>query len=364
MPFIISLYIIRKTVFYLIIILALVATLFFIFDFVELVKVTSARQAPLSLAAHLAILKNYEHVSKTFPFIFILVTLATYTHLTRTFELVALRTFGISVWQFLIPVLLVAFIFGVFVVTALNPLGAMLLSRYERIEGTHLKGHGNLVAISENGLWLRDFELESGNSRIIHTLRIAQQGNEFFDISIFIMDEKYNFLKRVDAGYAQLEDGKNWVITNATVVDKSYNKSHYAKLLMPTHMNFAQIQESLISPETISIYKLPSFIWSTQASGLSITKHLNYFYKTLMLPFFYCSMVLIAINFSTALPRSGKVGRSIFYGILLGFVIYFLSDVMNALGLAGNLPIILTASAPTLICLSVGTYLTLHYEDG
>lgn len=354
----------RKSILYLTLILLLVSALFFVFDFVELVKITSSRQAPISLAIQLAMLKNYDHISRTFPFIFILVTLATYTNLTRTFELVVLRTFGISVWQFLMPLLLVAFGFGIVVVTILNPLGAMLLNRYDRVEGVYLKGHVSPISISESGLWFRDFEPESGNYRIIHTLKISAEEARFFNVSIFIVDEKYRFLKRIDAKDVYLKDNKNWLLSDATIVDRQYNIIHHKSLELPTHMRFLQIQESLVPPETISIYKLPTFISAMQASGLSTTKHLNHFYKTLMLPFFYCAMVLIAINFSTTLPRSGKVARSIFYGVLLGFIIYFLSDVINAIGMSGNLPVILTAIAPTIICLSIGTYLTLHYEDG
>ena len=51
-------------------------------------------------------------------------------------------------------------------------------------------------------------------------------------------------------------------------------------------------------------------------------------------------------------------------GILSGFVIYFLSNVIYALGLSGTLPVFLAAWAPAIITNFIGISALLHFEDG
>lgn len=362
MSFILYKYIARKNVICLLSTLVVISLMMLIFDFLELVKISYNTNLAISMVLKLAILKNYCHIEKTFPFVFILTTILTYANLTKTNELIVARSYGMSVWQFIFPAVVVAFVFGLVNVFILNPVGSSMLGKYERLEALHLKGQSSAIAISKNGLWLKE-STKTGNT-IIHSLRISQETKELFEVTFFLTDKDYKFLTRVSANSAKLEDNKNWILSNVEISNKDFSFERKDSYIMPTKISFLQIQESIISPDTISIYNLPSFIKATQESGFSTLRHLNYFYKILASPFFYISMVLIGIIFATKSSRSGKVGLFIFIGIMVGFLIYFLSDIINAIGIAGNIPIIFSALAPTLICLNIGLYLVLHYEDG
>ncbi len=362
MPIILFKYIAKKNILYLLIILFIVSVMMIIFDFMELVKISYNANLKMSMILKLAALKNYCHVEKTFPFIFIISTILTYANLTKSFELIVARSYGMSVWQFISPAIAVAFLFGIINVFILNPIGSSMLGKYEKLEATHLKGQSSAIAISSNGLWLKE-TTETGNI-IIHALRVLQEKKELFEVTYFITDKNYKFLKRVYANSARLDDNNFWILSDVDITNSDYSIEHKETYIMPTKISFLQIQESVISPDTISIYKLPAFIKTTQDSGFSTLKHLNYFYRIVASPFYYVSMVLIGIIFATKLSRSGRVGGFMFLGIIVGFLIYFLSDVITAIGIAGNMPIIFSALAPTLICFAIGLYLVLHYEDG
>ena len=62
--------------------------------------------------------------------------------------------------------------------------------------------------------------------------------------------------------------------------------------------------------------------------------------------------------------RKGGVTLLIATGALNGFLLYFLSDVVHALGLNGTIPIVLAAWTPGGIVGMVGIALLLHLEDG
>ncbi len=50
--------------------------------------------------------------------------------------------------------------------------------------------------------------------------------------------------------------------------------------------------------------------------------------------------------------------------MLTGFLLYFLSNFVFALGLSGKLPVILAAWTPAGISLTLGVASLLHLEDG
>jgi len=51
-------------------------------------------------------------------------------------------------------------------------------------------------------------------------------------------------------------------------------------------------------------------------------------------------------------------------GVAAGFLLYFLSDVVFALGLSAKIPVLLAAWTPTAVSLTFGASMLLHLEDG
>lgn len=362
MPEIIFRYIAKKNLLHLITVITLLAFVILIFDFVELLKISSTSQISSFTLLKMALLKNYSHLNKTFPFVIIVVTIMTYTSLTKSSELIVMRSYGISVWKFLSPSLFSAFFFGVLTVLIFNPIGLLSLKKYNSMEHAIIQGKAKTMNVGKNGIWLR--EIKEDKIIIINAIKVIQNQKKFLNASFFMTNKNYQFLERVDAKSAQLSNAGEWIIEDAIITKNDLSQHKAAKLNLPTSIQFNQIQETFLPPETISVYKMLEFIKDMQASGFSTLKHSNYFFKTLASPFLYLSMVLIAINFATANPRSGKVGISIITGMIFGFVIYLISDIINAIAISGAIPVYIAAIAPTVICLCTGIYLTIHNEDG
>ena len=58
------------------------------------------------------------------------------------------------------------------------------------------------------------------------------------------------------------------------------------------------------------------------------------------------------------------VGLIVLAGVVCGFMLYFLSNLVFALGISGKLPIALAAWTPAAIALALALPLLLHLEDG
>ena len=82
------------------------------------------------------------------------------------------------------------------------------------------------------------------------------------------------------------------------------------------------------------------------------------------MPVLFSAMILLAATFSLRPQRRGRVGLVILTGVMTGFLLYFLSNFVFALGLSAKIPVILAAWAPAGISMLLGIAMLLHLEDG
>lgn len=331
-------------------------------DFVELARRASARDGvSLGLIVELTLLRLPTLGLKIVPFAALFGAMFAYMRLTRSHELVVARAAGVSVWQFLLPALVVALLSGIAALAAIDPIASAMARRFEGVEDRVLGGQGSLSALSPSGLWLR--EGDGKRQMVIHAGRAADNGLTLGDVVIFIYEGTDRFVERVDAPRAQLEDGA-WRLTDALITVPDQPPRTEAQIDLPTTLTQASIQESFASPESLSFWALPQFIATLEAAGFSATRHKLRWHAVLAGPLLLCAMVLIGATFSLRLTRRGGVALLGACGIATGFLLYFLSDVALALGEAGSLPPALAAWSPAMISGLLGLAMLFHLEDG
>ncbi len=76
------------------------------------------------------------------------------------------------------------------------------------------------------------------------------------------------------------------------------------------------------------------------------------------------AMILLAATFSLRPHRRGGVVATIVAGVLTGFLIYVLSNIVFALGLTSKVPVVMAAWTPAVVSLMLGGASLLHLEDG
>ncbi len=299
------------------------------------------------------------------PFAVLIGSMVALTRLTRTHELVIARASGISVWQFLAPALLLAMVMGLFFMTVYNPVASALLTRFEQLEAKHITGKTSLLAVSSSGLWIRQVERNGGDVKehVFHALKVSKHGMMMSDVIVFSFGDNNRFISRMDAPTATLED-KHWQLNNVTVTSQGTLPEHHDMITLNTDLTTSQIQDSFASPMTLSFWQLPAFIRTLEKAGFSALNHRMYLHSTLSSPLLLCAMILIAAVFSLRLPRRGGITTLIVAGMSTGFMLYFLTNLISALGQSGEIPVIIAAWAPALIALIIGSGLLLHLEDG
>lgn len=340
--------------------------LILLIDFVELLRRASGKeQIPFHVILELLLLKIPYRGGLLLPFAVLIGSMQALARLTRSNELVSVRAAGVSVWQFLLPGVLVALAIGVFNVTVFNPVSAAMLSRYEQLENKYLVGRPSMLAVSSSGLWIRQIEERDPKVReyVIHAPRIAQKDMRLYNVIVFIFGDNSMFLGRLDAGTAKLEKGF-WIMNDVRYSQPGQLPQVMENYKLPTDLTLTQIQDSFASPMTLSFWQLPAFVNLLEKAGFSAIRHKLHWHALLASPVLLSAMVLLAALFSLRLPRRGGVTWLIIGGVATGFGVHFANDLIRALGESGSLPVELAAWSPALVAGMAGIGLLLHYEDG
>jgi len=332
------------------------------FDLLELLRRASTRESvSFGIVFEMALLKLPTLSLKLLPFAVLFGGMITLTRMTRNNELVVARAAGISVWQFLMPGLFLSAVLGILVITLFNPIASALVARYEQLEAKYFHGRTSLLAMSGSGLWLR--QADATGQSVVHALRVSQQGTDLADVIIFLYAGTDKFIGRIDAREAKLRDGY-WELNKALLTGPNQPAQFHEHYRVKTSLTLDQIQDSFASPETLSFWALPGFIQTLEAAGFSAVRHRLHWHAVLSVPLLLVAMELIAATFSLRLTRRGGTGLLLAGGVLAGFLLWFLSDLVFALGMAGTIPVIMAAWTPAGVSVLLGATTLLHLEDG
>ena len=335
----------------------------FLLDYIELIRRGGAKaHATWSVLLEMAALKLPHTAQDVMPFAILFGTMLAFWRLTRSNELVVARAAGVSVWEFLTPAVLVALLVGVVTVTVFNPIASSMEASYEKLDARILRQSGDPLSLSGAGLWLRQSDPDGGQI-IIHGERLPAAELLLDHVSVFFLDQRGEFTSRVEAQSARLSEGF-WSVQDGRRFRAGVPPEPVGELRLATGLTSTKVEESLASPDTMSFWDLPGFISLLEQSGFSAQRHRLHFNVLLARPFLFCAMVLVAATFSLRMQRRGGAGMLIVSGVAAGFLLYFLSDIVFALGISAKVPVLLAAWTPTAVSTIFGTSMLLHMEDG
>ncbi|MGC2411349.1 MAG: LPS export ABC transporter permease LptG [Stellaceae bacterium] len=335
----------------------------FLLDYIELIRRGGTRtQVSWGALLEMAVLKLPHTAQDVMPFAILFGTMLAFWRLTRSNELVIARAAGVSAWGFLTPAILVALLVGVVAVTLFNPIAAAMEASYEKLDNRILRQGADPLSLSNAGLWLRQSDAADGQI-LVHGDKVASSDLLLHNVSVYFFNRLSEFTSRIEAQAARL-DGGFWVIENGQRFRPGEPPEPFGEVRLPTRLTASKIEESLASPQTMSFWELPGYISLLEQSGFSAQRHRLQFNILLARPFLFCAMVLVAATFSLRMQRRGGAAMLIVSGVLAGFLLYFLSDIVFALGLSAKIPVLLAAWTPPGVSMIFGASMLLHLEDG
>ena len=334
----------------------------FLFDMVELLRRAAKHEdVAFGTVVEMGILRIPEMAGVIAPFIILFSALFTFWQFSKRQELVVLRSSGVSVWQFLAPSLMVAIFAGMLMIAVVNPLASLFYSRYTVLEANHLDHQQETIAVFDEGMWLRQ-DTPDGYA-ILHAADIEMPDWRLGDVMVLFFKPDDSFSRRVDASSAQLRQG-NWVLRDAVTNLPGQASVHQQSINLPTALTPRDIEDSFSSPQTMGFWSLPSYISTLESTGFDSTRLRIHFQSLLAQPMLYAAMILLAATVALRPQRQGGTFAFITGGVMIGFIVFFMSNFLQALGASHQIPVFLAAWSPAMLCSLLGVATLLTLEDG
>jgi lipopolysaccharide export system permease protein len=342
---------------------AVCCVLIFFVDFIEMLRRAGNYNGDVSgfLLAWMTLLRLPSFSELTLPFAVLIGTVGIFLMLSRSSELIVVRAAGVSVWQFMLPAMIVAFLLGVAFVTIYNPIAASARAEAERLYTSAFDKEESLLKTKNAGAWLREDGADGPS--VMHALRVSNQGLELTHVTVFQYAPDQTPTERIEARRAVLKDGR-WELEDAWVSAVGREPVLYKHYLISTYLTPMQVRDSLGTEYSISFWDLPNFIEIAERAGLPATQYRVQYQLLLSRPFLLMTMVLIAATSSLRAFRFGNVQINAIGGIAAGFGFFILAEVSRNFAMAGLTSAMAAAWVPVIIAASLALTVLLYKEDG
>jgi len=346
-------------------VLAAVASVVALVDFVELTRTVGGR-ADIGFfgLVELVLLEAPSVMLVLTPFVFLFGVMGAFVALNRRSELIAMRAAGLSAWRFVFPAALGAALIGVVVTVALNPAAAALNARFEDRRAA-LGQEGDPGGRQE--LWLR--QAEDGSQLVIHAMAhdTFRGAIRLKGVSIFVQSadgtDQLSYSRRIEAAEAILTPGF-WRLRNVREATPGAGVVRSEQLMIPSTLDRRTAMEKFVAPSAVGFWDLPSTIRAAELAGYSAAAYQLRLQQLLALPVLLAAMSILAASFSLRLMRLGDLVGLAAAGVALGFGVFFFNQFCGALGATEVIPVSLAAWATPILALLCGLSLLFWTEDG
>ena len=355
-------YLVKENLYSFILVFSFSCLLFISIDLIELIRRSSTKEIEFSILLKMAFL----HIPTLFPIIlptvFLLSSMHTYMKLNKNNELTVLRASGFSIWVLITPTVANTLVISIFYIFVFNPIFAFMNVKFKNYESNFFKGSYGLFSISETGLWLR--EKNENFEYVINAQHYSFENNTLKNVKIFKYDHNNKFKERIDVENVRMINDQYWELTNGFKLEINKTPSAFSKDQIDINLDAEKIEKNFRPPDTISFWSLNEYIKNLESSGFSIKKHVIYKNYLFSFPLILISMVLLGCLLSIKKERVKKNAIKIIYGLIIGLIFHFTSDVVKTLGQSSDLNIFLTVWAAPLIFIFLLISTLIHLEDG
>jgi lipopolysaccharide export system permease protein len=272
----------------------------------------------------------------------------------RRYELVAMKSAGVSIWRLAgLPVALAA-LAGVVISLGLDPfvLGAARQFEVPLAADTNRPGSSGWLSLqAEDGRYF------------IHADRINSEVPEMINVSVYAFDSDGLPIEQILADDARLEGGR-WVLGPGTRHRIAEAPEPFDSLTLSAAASASEVRLALGSASTMSYYELSELVNVANLEPTIRTVAEMRLARLQALPLVLVGSLLIAFAFTARYRRGGAPGATILYGVLLGFVVFVITRLAEQAGSAGILEPVVAAWGPAIVATVIGVTALLYVEDG
>lgn len=291
---------------------------------------------------------------KTLPVTVLLGAIIGFIDLKTRHELTVIKSSGMSIWRIIraptIALLLVSLGISMFAETQTTSL-IRQLAPMPPGEATLLTPPGEV--------WLE--QRADGAHYVMVAEGMEAGGSRLQEVVIFPIGGAAG--ERIEGELAVLESGR-WLMPQAIVHRTDSPPEPITDFSLPTTSTAAEISLKLTSIEDVTFFELAALIEAGIADPGVRAAAMTRFIKLISMPLLLMGSLFIAFAFTAGYRRSDKYGPAVLYGIVLGFVVFVITEMSERAGSGGVLEPAFAALGPAFVAIVIGVTILLYKEDG
>ena len=308
----------------------------------------------LPMAVVMVAMSAVKWTIKTLPVTVLMGAILGFIDLKARHELTVIQASGISIWRTVrAPVIALA------LVSLLISLGLETVSTQlnRQLNPTPPGQAAMLTPAGE--VWL---EQRSGDQHYVMMATGMQPGGSVLgQVTLFHLGDSNE--ARIEAPEGRLDAGE-WVFPTATVRNPDKPAQIRYNLTIPTNSSPAELGLKLASTDDMTFFELAQLLQSGVSDPSVRNAASMRLIKLLALPLVLTGSLFIAFAFTAGYRRGSNYGPAVLYGIVLGFVVFVITEMADRAGSTGVLDPTFAAIGPAFVAIVIGVTVLLHKEDG
>lgn len=291
---------------------------------------------------------------KTLPVTVLLGAILGFIDLKARHELTVIQSSGISIWRTVRAPVLALVVVSLAISLGLETVSTQLNRQLNPTPP------GQAAMLTPPGeIWL---EQRSGDAHYVMMATGMQQGGGALgQVTIFHLGPSPE--ARVEAPEAILENGR-WVFPTAVVRNPDRPPETISGYSLPTDSTAAELRLKLASTEDMTFFEIVSLLRDGVGDEGIRTAATMRLIKLLALPLVLSGALFIAFAFTAGYRRTSNYGPAVLYGVVLGFVVFVITEMSDRAGSTGVLDPAFAAIGPAFVAIVIGVTILLHKEDG
>jgi len=358
---ILDVYVLNGWFLYFILLLVAFTGVYLIFDFFQVLGDIVRNQIPGRVVFDYYRYLIPQVVYLILPLSILVATLVNFGLLTKSNQVTAIKSAGISLYRLSVPVLTVAALLsiGMFFADRVLP----ETNQRQNSLRNRIKGKPAQTFYRPDHQWIF-----GGSSRIYNYTFFDPDQNVFANFSVFELDpQTFRLNRRMHAARAFWEPSiHGWILENGWSRDLNGDRvTGYRSFDVDTFHELTEeptyFKKEIRPSEQMSAFELRHYIADLKQSGFDVVRLSVQFYRKFSFPLIAFVVTLIGIPFSFTMGGKGALtGVALSIGIAI--VYWSISSLFEAMGNLNQLPPVMAAWSPDILFCLAGTYLLLRVE--
>lgn len=314
-------------------------TLYLIVDFFDRIDNLMRANAPLWIAFEYFLFKLPLFSSRVFAFAALFSTLFCLGIMSRTHEVTAMRSSGLSLRRISLPLLVGSVLIGFLSFFWNEALVPIFTRKSQQIYKTEVKKNQPRGILGSQDIWIR------GQDAFISVDYFDSQRSALEGVSIYLLDRDFSLKGLIEAPSARW-NGTQWEPRGARewlFLSNGRMTQRPVKSPLPIQETPEDFRLLAHLPEEFSFFELRGYIADLRSKGIDATQYDVDLQLKLALPLVCPLLVFLAIPFAVRQGRGGGMALSFGITMLVGFGYYLVLSLGVSLGHSGALPPLVAA---------------------